>query len=257
MTAPVLNRPSLRTFVADGNIGSAEHLQILLATFDHVELVGTAQSGYQAIRMIAALAPDLVVLSVNLSDITGLQVAVSAQNIKAPPAIIFVSRSELHAVRAFELAAVDYLLKPVSHERLSVALQRVADSRSNHPEHHDYLQDFWIQRRDGHVRLAVDSIALIEAQGDYALLHAGSNQHMIHMTIEHILEQIDPAKFIRIHRSTIVRRDQISAIRHRGGGQWSADLVGGICRNIGKKYLAEIKAFTVNVWTTRASPQSV
>jgi DNA-binding LytR/AlgR family response regulator len=234
---------NLRTLVVEDDNTSAEVLQIMLSTFRYVELVGTAQSGPQATRMIVALKPDLVMLSVSLPEINGLEVAVSARNSRAPPSIIFLSHSRQFAYAAFELAAVDYLLKPVSYERLESALSRVPESRSAGQSDTACKREFWVHRRDGHVRVDIDHVELIEAQGDYVLLHTSDARHMIHMTIEHIMEQLDSERFIRIHRSTIVRRSQIKAIAHRGKGRWSAELRTGVAMHIGQKYLPGVKLF--------------
>ncbi len=236
----------LRTLVVEDDDSSAEVLQIMLSTFRQVELVGTAHSGRQAARMIVALKPDLVMLSVSLPEISGLDVAVSARNSRAPPSIIFVSHSKQFAYAAFELAAVDYLLKPVSYDRLESALRRVPESRTAGQSGSQCKREFWVHRRDGHLRVEIDHVELIEAQGDYVLLHAGDARHMIHMTIEHIMEQLDSAEFIRIHRSTIVRRSQINAMAHRGKGRWSVELKTGVALHVGQKYIPDVKLFTAS-----------
>ena len=238
----------LRTIVADGDNSAAEHLQILLAQFDQVELVGTAKTGPQTVRMIDAMEPDLLLLSVNLPDMDGLAVAENVRRMVPAPSIVFVSSSRQFAVDAFDLAAVDYLLKPVGARRLSRTLQRVSENRlatTSLADQDSLSRDFWVPRAEGILRVEIDMIWLIEAQGDYVLLHVDSHTHIIHKTIKQVMTQLSPHEFIRIHRSTIVRRDRIKALIHRDGGQWSVDLGDGRSHHIGRTYLASVKALSL------------
>jgi DNA-binding LytR/AlgR family response regulator len=236
----------LRTVIADSDEASAEMLQIMLSRFDNVELIGAAHSGEHAIRMIRTLEPDLALLSISLANLSGLEVAKSAQKLDAPPAIIMVSASEQFAFDAYEVAATDYLLKPVCADRLSNAIQRVEERRASQNGHGTFLQELWIHRQDSLVCVPISDVWLIEAQGDYVLLHTHDEHYTVHKTIKRLMNQLDPAQFLRVHRSTIVRRRVVKALVHTANGHWLVKLDRGLQRPIGKTYLASVRAHASN-----------
>jgi two-component system, LytTR family, response regulator AlgR len=239
-------RPMLRTLVADGDEASAARLQIMLGVFDNVELIGAAQSADQAIRLNEALSPDLILMSVTLPPRTGIDVANHIKNDREPPAIIFLSASQQSAFEAFEAGATDFLLKPIHEDRLSTALQRVSAQRSPRPIPAPYLSKFWVQQRNARICVDSDEICLIEAQGDYVILHTPETNYMVHKTIKQLIQHLDPSQFVRIHRSTVVRRDKIQALVHRTASNWAVDLGNGRILAIGKTFLASVKALTAN-----------
>jgi DNA-binding LytR/AlgR family response regulator len=244
--APEPIRPMLRTLVADGNEAEAARLQIMLGVFDNVELIGAAQSADQAIKLIAALSPDLILLSVTLPPMTGIEVANHVNKNPEAPAIIFLSASQQSAFEAFEAGATDYLLKPIHEDRLSTALQRVSDQRSPRPSHAPYLSKFWVQQRNVRICVDTEEICLIEAQGDYVILHTLETNYMVHKTIKQLIQHLDPSQFVRIHRSTVVRRDKIQALVHRTASNWAVDIGNGRIFAVGKTFLASVKALTAN-----------
>ncbi len=241
----------LKTLIVDDEPLAVERLQILCARVADVQLVGTASDGEAALRMIEALEPDLVFLDIAMPGMTGLDVANVLEGRASAPAIVFVTAFDEFAVAAFDAAAVDYLLKPVAPERLEKAVARVsdrlrlaADAPAGAPvaAPSRYAQEFWVPNRGELARVAVADIERIEAERDYMRLHAGARSWLIHETIGALEARLDPAEFIRLHRSTIVRRDRIARLTHDGQGNWTAELSGGEQLRIGRTYLASVRA---------------
>lgn len=232
---------TLRTLIVDDEPLAIERLQILCAEMPEVQLVGTATDGAQGLRLVAALSPDLLILDIAMPGLTGLEVARTLGEMERRPAVVFVTAFDQHAVAAFEVAATDYLLKPVSSARLAQAVARVAAAPAAAVS--DWATEFWVPHRAEMLRVAADDIELIEAERDYMRLHvAGGRSHLVHQTIAALERRLDPAKFLRIHRSTIVRRDRIAKLGHDGLGTWSATLADGSTRRVGRSYQKAVKA---------------
>jgi two-component system response regulator AlgR len=242
----------LKTLIVDDEPLAVERMQILCARLAGIQLVGTASDGESALRLIEALEPDLVFLDIAMPGLTGLDVANALEGRARFPAIVFVTAFDQFAVAAFDAAAVDYLLKPVAPDRLERAVQRVQDRRQlaeaapakgdAEPAGHRYAQEFWVPNRGELTRVAVADIDRIEAERDYMRLHAGNRSWLIHETIGALEARLDPARFIRLHRSAIVRRDRIVRLAHDGQGNWTAELAGGDQLRIGRTYLASVRA---------------
>lgn len=237
----------LRTLIVDDEPLAIERLQLLCAREPGIALVGTASDGHQALRLAEALQPDLVMLDISMPELDGMAVARALGDAPHKPAVIFVTAFDAFAVEAFDLAAVDYLLKPVSPDRLTRAVARVAERRETPPEApapapSPYAQEFWVPHRAELIRIAAQDIDRIDAERDYMRLHVGQRSFLLHQTITALEERLDPQHFIRLHRSTIVRRDRISKLRHDGSGVWYADLIDGNEVRIGRTYLNHAKS---------------
>ena len=137
-------------------------------------------------------------------------------------------------------------MKPVAPDRLARAVARVAQLRGTAPAEKPaaspYTQEFWVPHRAELIRIAAQDIERIDAERDYMRLHVGSRSFLLHQTISALEERLDPAHFLRLHRSTIVRRDQIRKLRHDGSGVWYADLGDRGEVRIGRTYMTAAKA---------------
>jgi DNA-binding LytR/AlgR family response regulator len=236
---------TLRTLIVDDEPLAIERLQILTGQQEGVSLVGTASDGASALRMVDALAPDLVLCDIAMPDLNGLEVAAAIDQLENPPAVIFVTAFDQYAVAAFDVAAVDYLLKPVSPERLARALTRVREWRATdrvQNQKSKWITEFWVQNRGEMLRVDAAQVDLIEAERDYMRLHVGARSWLIHQTIKSLEARMNPDQFIRIHRSKMVRRDGIVGLKHHGDGAWSVDLGDGGTHRIGRTYLHDVKA---------------
>jgi len=236
---------TLRTLIVDDEPLAIERLQILAGQQDGISLVGTASDGASALRMVDALTPDLVLCDIAMPDLNGLEVAAAIDGLDNPPAVIFVTAFDQYAVAAFDVAAVDYLLKPVSPDRLARALTRVrewrATERAPKPKSR-WISEFWVQNRGEMLRVDAGQVDLIEAERDYMRLHVGGRSWLIHQTIKSLEARMDPDQFMRIHRSKMIRREGIVGLKHHGDGAWSVDLGEGGVHRIGRTYLHDVKA---------------
>lgn len=238
----------LRTLIVDDEPLAVERMQILCAQLEGVALVGTASDGESALRLIDALSPDLILLDISMPGLNGMEVARAIQSRAHRPAVVFCTAFDTYAVAAFDVYATDYLLKPVSAERLARAIARVreplasSDPPAPRREASGWLEEIWAPHRSEMVRILTARIDLIEAERDYMRLHVGPRSYLIHQTISELERKLDPAVFIRLHRSTIVRRDFISGFQHDGLSTWRALLANGQQVSIGRTHLSEAKA---------------
>jgi two-component system response regulator AlgR len=230
----------IRTLVVDDEPLAIERLQILCAREPHIDLVGTASDGEAALRLIDALEPEMVLLDIAMPGLDGIGVARAIEKLDRKPAIIFCTAFDQYAVTAFDLSATDYVLKPVSQDRLGRAVARVIERRRAPPEQapaSDFAQEFWVPHRSEMVRIAVQDIDRIEAERDYMRLHIGARSFLLHQTITELERRLDSSQFVRLHRSTIVRRDRIEKLSHDGMGVWHAVMADGERIRIGRTYL--------------------
>jgi two-component system response regulator AlgR len=233
----------LRTLIVDDEPLAVERMQVICAGIDDVNVIGTASDGQAALRLVAALNPDLILLDLTMPETDGLTVARQLSGEESPPAVIFVTAHDEFAVEAFDLDAVDYVLKPVSPDRLQRAVGRVIARRGQRaePQSSQWLEEFWVPHRSELVRIPASDVQRIDAERDYVRLHVGDQSFLLLQTITSLEERLDPEQFIRIHRSHIVRRDCVSGLRHEGLGVWSVEIAGGEALRIGRTYLPAVK----------------
>ena len=236
----------LRTLIVDDEPLAIERMQVLCAEIDALSVIGTASDGKAALRLAGKLSPDLVLLDMTMPGMDGLAVARELARSEQPPAVIFVTAHEDFAVEAFDLDAIDYVLKPVGRERLERAVTRVLARRGERHENGRWLREFWVPHRSELLRIGVDQVERIDAERDYVRLHVEQGEgegrsYLLLQTIAGLEARLDPEQFIRIHRSTILRRDGIRGLRHEGLGVWSAELADGETLRIGRTYLRKVK----------------
>ena len=243
--------PALRTLIVDDEPLAVERIQVICAEIPTISVIGTASDGAAALRLADKLAPDLVLLDMTMPELDGLGVARKLAEGEAPPAVIFVTAHDHFAVEAFDLDAIDYVLKPVAADRLERAIERAVARRGERREPQGkWLEELWVPHRSELLRIAVSEVYQIDAERDYVRLHVGdpadagesSRSYLLLQTIAGLEARLDPEEFIRIHRSTILRRDNIRGLRHDGLGVWSAELQNGEALRIGRTYLNKVKA---------------
>lgn len=238
-----MDREKLRTLIVDDEPLAVERMQVLCARIDDLAVIGTASDGAAALRLIEALHPDLVLLDMTMPEVDGLSVARELAKQERPPAVVFVTAHDNYAVEAFDLDAVDYVLKPVKSERLERAIQRALSRRdAGTRTKSGWLDELWIPHRSELVRIETAQVFRIDAERDYVRLHVEDRSYLLLQTIAGLEERLDPAQFIRIHRSTILRKDRIKGLRHDGLGVWSVELDDGEALRIGRTYLPKVKA---------------
>jgi two-component system response regulator AlgR len=234
--------------VVDDEPLAIERLQLLLARCEGVTLVGTAADGEAALRIAEAVKPDLLLLDIAMPGMDGIEVARALGASGADPAVIFVTAFDNFAVAAFDVAAVDYLMKPVDPDRLARSLDRARDIIARHQSGERrpapqtrYVEEFWVPDSNGLVRIAARDIDRITAERDYMRLHVGNRSWLIYRTIAKLEEELDPELFIRVHRSVILRRDTITGLVRDGAGHWAARLSDGHDIRIGRSHINEVK----------------
>lgn len=238
----------LRTMIVDDEPLAIERLEILCNEHPVIEIVGTANDGVAALRLAQQLSPDLVFLDIGMPKMDGINAARALGLMDKKPAIVLVTAYDNFAVEAFDLDVIDYVLKPVSGERLGRAISRATSENETEQVANKQIEpksgfasEFWVSHRAELIRIAALDIERIEAERDYMRLYTAGRSYLLHQTISALEQRLDPDQFQRIHRSHIVRRDLITGLRHEGGGVWHALLGDELSMRIGRKYLADVK----------------
>ena len=238
----------LRILIADDEPLATERLQLLLARVEGAQLVGTASDGDSAINLANALSPDVLLLDIAMPGLDGIGVARSLASLDPSPAVVFVTAFDQFAVAAFEVEAVDYLMKPVDPARLHRALDRArahlaSRSVERKPERESkWLEEFWASDLSGLVRIAAADIDRVSAERDYMRLHVGRRSWLIHHSMTALEEGLDPELFVRLHRSAIVRKDFIAGFSRNPSGRWIARLKDGEEQPVGRLYADRVRA---------------
>ena len=247
-----MDEAPLKVLIADDEPLATERLQLLLARSQGVDLVGTASDGEAAVRLAEGLQPDVLLLDIAMPGMDGIDVARALASRRPTPAVIFVTAFDQFAVAAFEVAAVDYLMKPIEPARLQLSLDRARV----HIRHRDedqaegraagaqsaHLEEFWASDRSGLVRIASRDVDKISAERDYMRLHVGARSWLIHHSMAALEERLDPAQFVRLHRSAIVRKDFIAGFSRNPSGRWIARLADGAEQPVGRLYSDRVRA---------------
>ncbi|WP_414682927.1 LytR/AlgR family response regulator transcription factor [Longimicrobium sp.] len=249
----------MRTLIVDDEVLARLRVRTLLAAHGDVQVVGEAENGAAAIEMIAAVRPDLVMLDVQMPGVDGFGV-VSALGAGDMPAVVFVTAFDEFAVHAFEANAVDYLMKPVSAERLAVALDRVRARLARAPDPDldpdpallNLMRDVrpgraWRDRfavRTGEVFAVVraDEVAWMEAADNYVRLHTRRGTFLVRARMADMEEEVDPRLFLRVHRSTILAVDRVQRIEPWGAGEYQFVLDDGTRLTSTRPYRDRIRA---------------
>ncbi|HEY7462125.1 MAG TPA: LytTR family DNA-binding domain-containing protein [Gemmatimonadota bacterium] len=251
-----------RVLIVDDEPFARERIRALLAGEPRVEVVGECGDGRSAVRATLALAPDLLFLDVQMPELNGFA-ALRAIGVEKAPAVIFVTAFDRYAVEAFEVHALDYLLKPFSEDRFRAALNR-ALARLEQGEPEDVarrigalLEEVGGRARDGGRRrhldrlpirgdgritfLATGDVDWIEAVGNYARIHSGRTSHLVRETMTALEAKLDPDTFLRIHRSTIVNLGRCRELRPLPHGEYEVLLENGTRVILSRRYRAKLK----------------
>lgn len=250
MSAPALTADRVRVLVADDEPVARAGLRAMLAPMEWLVCVGEATNGIMAVELIDALKPDVVFLDIQMPGLSGMEVVSRLQH---NPSIIFTTAWSQHAAVAFELGAVDYLLKPFGIERLTLALDRVRSNvgepgtPSTFDRFREAVRGGPISRvfvRSGRtiVPIAVESISWFEADGDYVAIHVGRTRHLVHVALSRLESRLDPARFARIHRTRIVNLDRVVAFRTVAPGRLVAELDDGTRLEVSRSKARELRA---------------
>ena len=241
----------IRTLIIDDEPLGRERIRALLASDPEIEVIGECAEGRQAITAIEQRNPDLVFLDVQMPEVDGFGVLEAICD-ERMPVIIFVTAYDRYAVQAFEVHALDYLLKSYDRERFSAAVQRakveiqrsqegllnerLAGLLENLQTKKDRLTRLVIKSAGRIVFLRVEEIDWIEAADNYVRVHAGKESHLIRETLQSLEKRLDPGKFLRIHRSFLVNLDRIRELRPIFHGDYAVKLADGTELTLSRNY---------------------
>jgi two-component system LytT family response regulator len=255
----------IRTLVVDDEPLAREGVRVRLESERDVELVGEAGDGPAAVEAIRRLLPDLVVLDVQMPGIDGFEVLARVAD-TCLPAVIFVTAYDRYALRAFEVHALDYLLKPFTAARLHDAMNRVrrelerdgdrddlaavvgmigarergrapdAPPGSQAPRDTHYTERWAVKDGERYLMLRADEVDWIEAAANYVRFHARDTSFLLRSTLAAVAGTLDPRRFARIHRSTIVNIDRVREVRPEWHGDFDVLLAGGQLLRMSRRY---------------------
>ena len=248
----------IRVLVVDDEPLAREKIRGMAADDPEIRVVGECTNGAEAIEAIQMMRPDLILLDVQMPEVGGFAVLEALKNEGLPP-VIFITAYDHYAVRAFEVHALDYLLKPFDRERFKAAIAR-AKRQIRRDRNGDGLDERIIalleQIRDptryserlvvktgGRVFfLNTDEIDWIEAEGNYVNIHTGKKAYLLRETISSLESQLDPKEFVRIHRSSIVRLDRIKELQPWSHGEYHVILLDGTQLTLSRSYREKLQS---------------
>jgi two-component system LytT family response regulator len=246
-----------RTLIVDDEPLARDRIRTLLAGDDEVEVVGECADGREAADAVRRLAPDLVFLDIQMPHLDGFGVVEAVGADRMPPTV-FVTAYDRHALRAFEVAALDYLLKPFDRDRFRATLQRAKDRlrrdrAADTPARLTALLDEVQALRRPADRIAVkaegrillvptETIDWVEACGNYSKLHVGRHTHLLRETMSALEDRLDPMRFARIHRSTIVNAERIRELQPHFHGDYVVVLADGTELMMSRGYRPRLQA---------------
>jgi two-component system LytT family response regulator len=247
--------PRIRTLIADDEPLARHGVRLLLERDSGIEIVGEASGGVEAAEQILRLRPDLVFLDVQMVGCDGFE-TLKRVGPDATPVVVFVTAYDEYALRAFEFNAVDYLLKPYDDARFAAALERARDlvlrKRGDAVDNRitrliEHIEgegrDRILLKSSGEIIfLKTSEIDWIEAEGDYVKFHVTGRTHLMRGTMAALEERLDPSRFIRIHRSTIVNADRLRKLSPSFEGEYAVVLQDGTKLRLSRGYHDRIKA---------------
>jgi DNA-binding LytR/AlgR family response regulator len=225
----------INVLVVDDELPAVEELAFLLGRDDRIGTVLRATSGSEALRALAAGPVDAVFLDIHMPALSGLDIARAISAGRNPPSVVFVTADEDHALKAFELAAVDYLLKPVRAERLARSVGRISELRDGGTAAGMITVD-----QGGTTRMIRrDDVTYVQAQGDYARLHTADASYLIRVPLADLEQQWADAGFIRTHRSYLVALKHVTSMKLAADGP--SVTVAGASLPISRRHLPTVR----------------
>jgi two-component system LytT family response regulator len=252
---------SLATLLVDDEPLAREGLRMLLSRDPDVSTIHEAKNGREAVAAIRDIRPDLVFLDIQMPEMDGFSVVQEVGAERMPP-VVFVTAHDQYAIQAFEISALDYLLKPVTGERFAKALARakvrlkstapdeasrqilslletIASPRRN-------LKRLAVRSAGKTVFVDVEDVDWIEAAENYVQLHVGQSGHLLHVAMNTLEKSLDPETFLRIHRSVIVNVKRIRQLQPALHGEYVITLATGVRLQSGRMYNEKVKSLTAN-----------
>ncbi len=262
---------TIRAIIVDDEKLAIQGLELRLEPFEDVEIIATCNNGREAIRTIKTAKPDLVFLDIQMPGFDGFSVVKGVMDLE-PPLFVFVTAYQEHAIRAFEANAVNYLMKPVDEDKLADTIERVrqrlaerksadeaeklmnvlsevapgaaeefAEGEGESSDRYEKLIN--VKDRGQIFRVEVESIEHIEAAGDYMCIYTGDNSLILRETMKDLERRLDPRRFQRVHRSTIVNLDQVRQVKPHTNGECFLVLDSGAEVKVSRSYRDVVARF--------------
>lgn len=246
---------ALRVVTVDDEPLARERISELVRQTSSLELVGEGRNGLEALDLISTLEPDLVFIDVEMPELSGFGVIAAIDGPKVP-GVVFVTAFERYALKAFDVGAIDYLHKPVTAERFAAAVARSRErlaSASNRAPSSLTIDAARLERARGtrlrfvvrqgtsHYFVPVAEIDWIDAADNYLQLHTGARVHLCRGTLNEIAEELEPSRFVRVHRSTLVAIDRIKSVTPRESGGHVIELRSGVKLNSSRTYTDRVR----------------
>jgi two-component system, LytTR family, response regulator len=251
----------IRVLIVDDEPIARRGVRLQLKGDPEVEIVGECANGLEAVAAIQKLAPDLVFLDVQMPEMNGFEV-VQEIGAERMPAVVFVTAHDQYAIQAFEINALDYLLKPVTEDRFFKALARAKSRLSSNPaaeasrqiiglletiaSPRRYIKRLAVRSAGKTVFVEAEAIDWMEAAENYVQLHAGRERHLLHVAMNTLEKSLDPENFLRIHRSIIVNIGRIKELQPGPHGEYLVTLHNGIELRSGRTYSNKLKVLAAN-----------
>jgi two-component system LytT family response regulator len=246
----------IRVVTVDDEPLARERVSTLVRDTEELELVGEGNNGLDALDLITRLEPDLVFIDVEMPELSGFGVIAALEGARVP-AVVFITAFERYALQAFEVGAVDYLQKPVTRQRFAAAVARAKERLDRRTA--EYRQAlvagaslaerarglrtrFVVRRGNTHHIVPADQVDWLDVADNYLALHVGTKMHLWRGTMKQAEEELDPARFVRIHRSAIVAVDRILTIRSHDSGGHVVELKGGVQLRSSRQYADRVRA---------------
>jgi two-component system, LytTR family, response regulator len=247
----------IRALIVDDEPLARDRIREMLKEHPEIEVIGEARNGREAIDSIVNQKPDLVFLDVQMPDLSGFDVLQNL-NVERLPLIIFVTAYDQHAIRAFDVHAVDYLTKPFDRKRFAEAVDQAKVFMKGAKEQDTarilsmlqelktgarYRERFAIKNGETVFFVCAEDVDAIEAEGNYVRLNLGSTSHLLRDTLNNIESQINPRMFVRIHRRTIVNINRVKELQTWARGEYRVVLFTGAHYTLSRGYRQHFESF--------------
>jgi len=244
------NMKSIKALIIDDEYLARELIKNFLKNFTDVQIIGESENGFEGARMIAELKPDLIFLDIQMPKLNGFEMLELLEN---PPEVIFLTAHNDFAIRAFEMNAVDYLLKPYSQDRLLSAVKKAIDKLDSGESKNNKINQLVLQPLTEKLErlvvktgtkikvIPVDKIIYLEAEDDYIMIYTDEGKHLKQGTMKYYEDHLDNSRFVRVHRSFIVRIDQVVQLEPYAKDNYLIKLKNGSSLKISRSGLKNLK----------------
>jgi two-component system LytT family response regulator len=247
---------AIRVVTVDDEPLARERVSTFVRETEGLELVGEANNGIEALDLITRLEPDLIFIDVEMPELSGFGVIAALEEARVP-AVVFITAFERYALQAFEVGAVDYLQKPVTRQRFAAAVARAGERLGRRQADYwpalvasatvaerarGFRTRFVVRRGNTHHIVPADQVDWMDVADNYLCLHVGPRSHLWRGTMKQAEDELDPDRFVRIHRSAIVAVDRILTVRTHDSGGHVIELRGGVQLRSSRQYADRVRA---------------